>query len=197
MSETAAAKKASARKTTSKKAVAKKSSAKKTGAKKTGAKKSTAKKSTAKKAAPTKRASAKAAAAPRKPARKSSAKKTSAKKTSAKKTSAKKTSAGRPRNAEALEDLAAKAEAGAARDDRFAQLMDDIGTLARLTVAYARGEYRDLPADKLAMVVAGLLYVASPWGLLPRLLGGLGLSQVLRSLHDDLDAFRAWEAERG
>jgi hypothetical protein len=182
MSETAAAKKASARKTTAKKAAAKKSSAKK----------SSAKKSTTKKAAPTKRASAKAAAAPRK-----SAKKTSAKKTSAKKTSAKKTSAGRPRNAEALEDLAAKAEAGARRDDRFAQLMDDIGTLARLTVAYARGEYRDLPADKLAMVVAGLLYVASPWGLLPRLLGGLGLSQVLRSLHDDLDAFRAWEAERG
>jgi hypothetical protein len=187
MSETAAAKKASARKTSAKKAAAKKSSAKKTGAKKT-----TAKKSTAKKAAPTKRASAKAAAAPTK-----STKKTSAKKTSAKKTSAKKTSAGRPRNAEALEDLAAKAEAGAGRDDRFAQFMDDIGTLARLTVAYARGEYRDLPADKLAMVVAGLLYVASPWGLLPRLLGGLGLSQVLRSLHDDLDAFRAWEAERG
>jgi Tfp pilus assembly protein FimV len=182
MSETAAAKKASARKTSAKKAAAKKSSAKKTGAKKT-----TAKKSTAKKAAPTKRASAKAAAAPTK----------STKKTSAKKTSAKKTSAGRPRNAEALEDLAAKAEAGAGRDDRFAQFMDDIGTLARLTVAYARGEYRDLPADKLAMVVAGLLYVASPWGLLPRLLGGLGLSQVLRSLHDDLDAFRAWEAERG
>jgi hypothetical protein len=182
MSETAAAKKASARKTTAKTAAAEKSSAKKS-----SAKKSTTKKSATKKAAPTKQASAKAAAAPRK----------SAKKTGARKTSAKKTGAGRPRNAEALEDLAAKAEAGARRDDRFAQLMDDIGTLARLTVAYARGEYRDLPADKLAMVVAGLLYVASPWGLLPRLLGGLGLSQVLRSLHDDLDAFRAWEAERG
>ena len=133
-------------------------------------------------------------------AKKATTKKATAKKATAKKTTAKKASSastGRPvDDAEALEGLAARAQAGA-HNDRFAAFFDDIGALARMVVAYARGEYTEVPADKLALMVAGLLYVASPWGLVPRLLGGLGLGQVLRSLHDDLDRFRAWEAARG
>lgn len=89
---------------------------------------------------------------------------------------------------------------GAARSGSFAGVMDDFRTLVRLVVAYARGNYREIPADSLALVVAGLIYVVSPLDLVPDALPVVGylddavvVGWVIKSVREELDAFRAWE----
>ena len=89
---------------------------------------------------------------------------------------------------------------GASRSGPFAAVMDDFRTLVRLVVAYARGNYRDIPPDSLAAVVACLLYVASPIDLIPDAVPVLGLMDdavvvgyVIKSVRQELDTFRAWE----
>jgi uncharacterized membrane protein YkvA (DUF1232 family) len=89
---------------------------------------------------------------------------------------------------------------GAFRSGPFAAVMDDFRTLVRLVIAYARGHYRDIPPDSLALVVAGLLYVVSPLDLIPDALPVIGFTDdavvigwVIRSVRQELDAFRAWE----
>ena len=90
-------------------------------------------------------------------------------------------------------------KSGASRSGPFGAVMDDFRTLIRLVVAYARGHYRDIPADALAMIVGGLLYVISPLDLIPDVLPG-GFADdaavvvwVVKTVRSELDAFRAWE----
>jgi uncharacterized membrane protein YkvA (DUF1232 family) len=102
---------------------------------------------------------------------------------------------------EALQRMAAESDrSGASRSGPFAAVMDDFRALVRLVVAYARGNYRDIPPDSLAVVVGGLLYVVSPLDLIPDVLPGIGflddaavIGWVIKSVRDELDAFRAWE----
>ncbi len=82
----------------------------------------------------------------------------------------------------------------------FDSVMDDFRALVRLVVAYARGNYRDIPPDALALVVAGLLYVVSPIDLIPDSIPGIGIVDdavvvgwVIKTVREELDAFRAWE----
>lgn len=102
---------------------------------------------------------------------------------------------------EALKRVADEANrSGANRSGPFAAVMDEFRTLVRLVVAYARGNYRDIPPASLVTVVAGLLYVVSPLDLIPDPIPVLGYSDdavvigwVLKSVRAELDAFRAWE----
>lgn len=101
---------------------------------------------------------------------------------------------------EALKKVAEEANrSGASRSGPFAAVMDDFRTLVRLVVAYARGNYRDIPADALVLVVGGLIYVVSPLDLIPDFLpvgyvdDAAVVIWVVKSVRDELDAFRAWE----
>lgn len=102
---------------------------------------------------------------------------------------------------EALKRVAHESDRrGASRSGAFAPVMDDFRTLVRMVVAYARGNYRDIPIDSLALVVAGLLYVVSPLDLVPDALPVVGflddavvVGWVIKSVRYELDAFRAWE----
>jgi uncharacterized membrane protein YkvA (DUF1232 family) len=91
-------------------------------------------------------------------------------------------------------------KSGAARSGRFDAVMDDFRTLVRLVVAYGRGHYREIPADSLVLVVAGLVYVVSPVDLIPDGLPVVGFIDdvvvvrwVIKAVNQELDAFRAWE----
>lgn len=105
---------------------------------------------------------------------------------------------------EALQRVAEQSSrAGAAKGVPFADVMEDFRALVRLVVAYARGNYRDVPPDALALVVAGLVYVISPVDLLPDSIPGVGVMDdavvvgwVIKSVRDELDAFRTWEAHQ-
>jgi uncharacterized membrane protein YkvA (DUF1232 family) len=105
---------------------------------------------------------------------------------------------------EALKRVADESySSGASRSGPFAAVMDDFRTLVRLVVAYARGNYRDIPPDSLALVVAGLVYVVSPLDLLPDAVPVVGfmddavvIGWVIKSVRQELDEFRAWELGR-
>lgn len=211
--------------TTKKAAPAKNAAAKKAPAKTAAATKSAAKKAPATKSAPAKKASAKKVPAKKATTKKSAAKKAPATKSApAKKAPAKKVAskavAAAPENAPTSRFFAAarrRAEkvmndpvrlqqiaedsykSGAARSGPFGAVMDDFRTFIRLVVAYARGHYRDIPADSLAMIVGSLLYVISPLDLIPDVLPG-GFDDdaavvvwVVKTVRSELDAFRAWE----
>lgn len=81
----------------------------------------------------------------------------------------------------------------------FTAVLDDFRALIRLVVAYARGHYREIPADALVVIVAGLIYVVSPFDLIPDLLPGgfaddaVVVGWVIKTVRGELESFRAWE----
>jgi uncharacterized membrane protein YkvA (DUF1232 family) len=87
------------------------------------------------------------------------------------------------------------------RSGPFAAVIDDFRALIRLVVAYARGHYRQIAADKLVIVVGGLIYVVSPVDVIPDVVPVAGflddasvIAWVIKTVRDELDAFREWEA---
>jgi len=87
----------------------------------------------------------------------------------------------------------------ARKGPRLGQLKDDVKLLQALCVAWWRGEYRAISPKALVTVVAGLLYFVSPLDAIPDWLLGVGflddiavLGWVLKTVSDELDAFRAW-----
>jgi len=87
----------------------------------------------------------------------------------------------------------------ARKGPRLGQLKEDVRLLQALCVAWWRGEYRDISPKALVTIVAGLLYFVSPLDAIPDWLLGVGflddiavLGWVLKTVSDELDAFRAW-----
>ncbi len=87
----------------------------------------------------------------------------------------------------------------ARKGPRLGQLKDDVRLLQSLCVAWWRGEYRAISPKALVTIVAGLLYFVSPLDAIPDWLLGVGflddiavLGWVLKTVSDELDAFRAW-----
>ncbi len=76
-------------------------------------------------------------------------------------------------------------------------------TLARLSNAYLRREYRMVPWETIVLAIAALVYFVSPLDLIPDFLLGAGLlddvailSYVVASIKHELDQFLAWEKTR-
>lgn len=87
----------------------------------------------------------------------------------------------------------------ARKGPRLGQLKDDVRLLQALCVAWWRGEYRAISPKAVVTIVAGLLYFVSPLDAIPDWLLGVGflddiavLGWVLKTVSDELDAFRAW-----
>ncbi|NNJ14314.1 DUF1232 domain-containing protein [Pseudomonas putida CSV86] len=87
----------------------------------------------------------------------------------------------------------------ARKGPRLGQLKEDVRLLQALCVAWWRGEYRAISPKALVTIVAGLLYFVSPLDAIPDWLLGVGmlddiavLGWVLKTVSDELDAFRAW-----
>lgn len=80
--------------------------------------------------------------------------------------------------------------------------IEQIKALTRLGLAYSRGEYREIPREKLLLAVGAILYFVSPIDVIPDALGLLGLSDdalvltfLLRRVRQEIDRFLVWEAE--
>ncbi len=87
----------------------------------------------------------------------------------------------------------------ARKGPRLGQLKEDVRLLQALCVAWWRGEYRAISPKALVTIVAGLLYFVSPLDAIPDWLLGVGLLDdiavlgwVLKTVSDELEAFRAW-----
>jgi uncharacterized membrane protein YkvA (DUF1232 family) len=104
----------------------------------------------------------------------------------------------------ALRGLADQAlHSASGRSGPLGEVVEEFTTLGRLVAAYARGDYRDIPLDSLAMVVAGLVYVVSPIDLIPDTIPIAGYADdavavgfIIRQVHHELAAFREWEEKR-
>jgi len=85
------------------------------------------------------------------------------------------------------------------RSGPLSDILDQVSALIRLVAAYARGHYRDVSAQTMITVVAGLIYFVSPVDLVPDFLPGgflddaAVLTWVIRSVKQELDAFMEWE----
>lgn len=84
---------------------------------------------------------------------------------------------------------------------RLGESLEELKALLRMALAYARGDYREVPRDKLLLTVGAILYFLSPLDLLPDVLGVLGITDdalvlafVLRQVHEEVEHFLAWEA---
>ena len=101
-----------------------------------------------------------------------------------------------------LRELAERANRfSALQSGQFGAVLDDFRALIRLVVAYARGLYREIPVDRLIVVVGGLIYVVSPIDVIPDFIPVAGflddvtvIAFVIKAVREELDAFRRWES---
>ncbi|MCU7650200.1 YkvA family protein [Pseudomonas piscis] len=95
--------------------------------------------------------------------------------------------------------LFAVASKGVFQGERLGKVKADLRLLQALCLAYWRGEYRAISPKALLSVVAGLMYFLSPLDAIPDFLPVFGmlddiavLAWLMKTLADELDAFRAW-----
>ena len=86
---------------------------------------------------------------------------------------------------------------------RLHELRRDVPLLLRLTRAWARKDYTEIPWKSIVSVVAALLYFISPLDVIPDFIPFIGfvddaavVAFVLKSLRTDLSDFQCWEAEQ-
>jgi uncharacterized membrane protein YkvA (DUF1232 family) len=75
--------------------------------------------------------------------------------------------------------------------------------MVRVIRGYQRGEYRDITAPKLLIIIAAIIYFVSPFDVIPDWIPVLGhiddafvVALALKSVRNDLDTFMAWETAR-
>ncbi len=95
--------------------------------------------------------------------------------------------------------LFAVASKGAAQGNRLGKLKDDLRLLQALCLAYWSGDYRAISGKAIVSVVAGLMYFLSPVDAIPDFIPVFGmlddiavLAWVMKTLDDELNAFRVW-----
>ena len=110
------------------------------------------------------------------------------------------------RDPDKLRDLVQKAKGKAEAAGASGPLKDmwqSLLALIRLLRAYASGQYRNVPATSLVLIVAGILYFVMPIDVIPDFVVGLGflddaavLAWVVSSVRTVVTDFEKWEASR-
>lgn len=83
----------------------------------------------------------------------------------------------------------------------LAAVFNQLSDLIRLVKAWATRRYRTIPWRSASLIIAGLLYFVSPLDALPDFIPGLGflddafiITWLMRAVRQELEKFRAWEA---
>jgi uncharacterized membrane protein YkvA (DUF1232 family) len=104
------------------------------------------------------------------------------------------------RPGELLVLAAATARSTALRSGPFADVVDDVRTLIRLSVAVARGHYQPASEADLVDIVATLVYIDSPIDVIPDSIPLVGflddvavVGWVERKARAEVGRFREWE----
>jgi uncharacterized membrane protein YkvA (DUF1232 family) len=110
------------------------------------------------------------------------------------------------RDPEKLRDLVQKAKGKADAAGATGPLKDmwqSLLSLIRLLRAYASGQYRNVPAKSLVLIVAGILYFVMPIDVIPDFVIGLGflddaavLAWVVSSVRNVVSDFEKWESSQ-
>jgi uncharacterized membrane protein YkvA (DUF1232 family) len=102
--------------------------------------------------------------------------------------------------ADLLRLAAATAMSTALRSGPFADVVDDVRTLIRLSVALARGHYQPASDPDVVDIVATLIYIDSPIDVIPDSIPLVGflddvaaVGWVVRKARAEVSRFREWE----
>lgn len=102
-----------------------------------------------------------------------------------------------------LFDLVASGQAKVSNDSfgRLSAIKQSIATAFRLIKSYAAGEWRDISLESFMLIVASIIYFVMPIDGIPDFILSLGylddaalLAWTFRSVADDIERFRQWEA---
>ena len=82
-------------------------------------------------------------------------------------------------------------------------LLSDIPLLVSLVKSYVDGEYKEIPYNSIVAVVATLLYVVSPFDIIPDIIPVVGFTDdamavafCMKMIHDDLEKYKTWRDQR-
>ena len=85
---------------------------------------------------------------------------------------------------------------------KFRPLIKDIGTLAKLTYAFATGNYRYISKKAAIGIIIAFLYLLSPIDMIPDFFSifsfvddALVLGLIAHLLREDLDKFNNWNED--
>ena len=80
---------------------------------------------------------------------------------------------------------------------------DDLQTLISLLRDWSKGIYTNVPAHKILLVVAALLYFLSPLDTIPDFLGVMGFTDdaavilfVLNAIKNEIGLYRDWQSKK-
>lgn len=87
--------------------------------------------------------------------------------------------------------------------EHLSEAWDTIQIFYRMLKAYVKGDYRDIPKDKVLMIIAAFIYLVSPIDAIMDFLPG-GLIDdaaiflwLFASLREEIKQFRLWEESQG
>ena len=102
-----------------------------------------------------------------------------------------------------VEKAAEKSERKPASTGLVGQTLDSLKVLIRMVTAYARGDYREIAKDNLALIIAAVVYFVMPLDTLPDFIAFLGLTDDAALLawtwsrvKSEVEKFLVWELAR-
>ena len=102
-------------------------------------------------------------------------------------------------NGDAFAKFLKNIEATLRKIPNVGNLLSDVPLLVSLVKSYIDGKYREIPYNTIVAVVATLLYVISPFDLIPDIIPVIGFADdamavafCVKMLHSDLEKYRAW-----
>jgi uncharacterized membrane protein YkvA (DUF1232 family) len=105
----------------------------------------------------------------------------------------------RPRDIQDVLDRADEVKQTFLNESRLARFLEEARLLLELVRDYWRGHYRQVPFYTITAVVAAMVYVISPFDLVPDFIPLIGyiddalvFSLCLRLVRDDLQRYREW-----
>jgi len=109
------------------------------------------------------------------------------------------------KNPQKLNTLLSNAQSKTTRNliPKYQAIVEPINTAFRLLKAYASGEYREIPFESIALVVASFIYLVMPLDGIPDFILALGytddialLTWTFRTIANELKNFTAWELNK-
>jgi len=103
---------------------------------------------------------------------------------------------------EKLMDLTSKAQTKISGNfgEKFSEVKETTSTVIRLIKAYAKGDYREISFESIALIITSVIYLLMPIDVIPDFIIALGLTDdvallawTYKSVAEDIEKYLVWE----